>query len=130
MQFSISEQNNSKNLQRTYNCNVIIVLASHSMEILKQRLPSCQERVIYSQKVLSCTRDEGKCMIHNMLLQMFGYIALHHKNCSMDGYFLLHDKSMFLPCATWQNGFQTLGTWTGEMHQLQTSSFKWIQGCS
>ena len=78
-----------------YNCDVINVLGSYPMESLEQRLPGCQEKVLNPQKVLSCAREEGKRLMYSMLLQKFGYVALHHENRSMDGHFFLRDRSTF-----------------------------------
>ena len=78
-----------------YNCDVINVLGSYPMESLEQRLPRCQEKVLYPQKVLSCAREEGKRLMYSMLLQKFGYVALHHENRSMDGHFFLCDRGTF-----------------------------------
>ena len=78
-----------------YNCDVINVLGSYLMESLEQRLPGCQEKVLYPQKVLSCAREEGKRLMYSMLLQKFGYVALHHENRSMDGHFFLCDRGTF-----------------------------------
>ena len=95
-----------------YNCDVINVLGSYLMESLEQRLPGCQEKVLYPQKVLSCAREEGKRLLYSMLLQKFGYVALHHENRSMDGHFFLCDRGTFF------HDLQIFGTWTCKMHQL------------
>ena len=65
------------------------------MESLEQRLPGCQEKVLNPQKVLSCAREEEKRLMYSMLLQKFGYVALHHENRSMDGHFFLRDRGTF-----------------------------------
>ena len=65
------------------------------MESLRERGPACRAKILSPQEILACARDEEKRFTSSILLQKFGYVAMHHENRSLDGHFLLRDKGTF-----------------------------------
>ena len=82
--------------QQGYNCDVVNVMGKETMDgtmsfakqwTLSQEI--CQKDTLQTQQILACARNEAQGLIFQVLLEKFGFVALHHAQISLDGHFLL-----------------------------------------